>query len=264
MGYLVALLLAVPAHEDLEVQIARLTEQIEREPDRAILYFRRGELHRMHQDWAAARRDLERSASLDPDLSAADLALGRLANQTGDARRALAALDRFLARRPDHGEALLERARARVRLDDRAGALEDFTRAIARLDPPRPEHYIERSELHRAEKRLDEAIRGLEEGMAKVGRVLPLQLAALDLEVEAGRTDAALARVDEIARGSERKDLWLARRGDILRGAGRGATAIEAYRSALAAIDALPAARRKTKFTQDLETRVRAELETLR
>jgi tetratricopeptide (TPR) repeat protein len=264
MGYLAALLLALPAHEGLEVQIARLTEQIEREPDRAILYFRRGELHRMHEDWAAARRDLERAAAGDPDLAAADLALGRLWNQTGEPRRALAALDRFLTRRPDHGEALLERARARAGIHDRAGALEDFGRAIARLDAPRPEHYIERSELLRGDKRLDEAIRGLEEGLAKVGRVLPLQLAVLDLEVEAGRTDAALARVDEIARSAERKDLWLARRGEILRRAGRDAQAAEAFRSALTSIDALPAARRRTKFTRDLEAKLRAELETLR
>lgn len=265
MGVLAATFwLSLLAHEDLEIQIARLTGQIEREPDRAILYFRRGELHRMNQDWKAAREDLERAASRDPELSVADLALGRLWNQTGDAGRARAALDRFLKRQPDHGEALIERARARARLDDRAGALEDFSRGIARLEQPRPENYIERAELHRAEKRVDDAIRGLEEGLLKVGRVLPLQLAILDLELESARFDAALARVDEIARGAERKDLWLARRGEILRRAGRTTEAAEAFRSALASIDALPAARRKAAFTRDLETRVRAELEALR
>src|SRR6185295_3771885 len=120
----------------------------------AMLFFRRGELHRMHEDWAAARQDLERAAALDPDLAAVDLALGRLWNQSGDAGRAKASLDRFLARRPEHGEALMERARARVRLGEPAAAVDDFTRGLARLEEPRPENYIERSEVLRTERRL--------------------------------------------------------------------------------------------------------------
>jgi tetratricopeptide (TPR) repeat protein len=265
MGVLAAILwLAAPAHEDLELQIARLSEQIRREPERAILYYRRGELRRMHEEWTGAREDLERAAALDPELAVADLALGRLWNQAGDPRRARTALDRFLKRSPDHGEALLERARARAALGDRDGALDDYGRGIPLLEQPRPENYIERAELLRAGKRPDEAIRALEEGIRKLGPALPLQLALLDLELDAARFDAALARVDEIARASERKDLWLVRRGEILRQAGRAAEAAEAFRAALASIDALPAARRRTKFTKDLENRVRAELEALR
>ena len=265
MGVLhVVLWLSVPAHEDLEVQIARLTEQIERQPDRAVLYFRRGEVHRLHGDWVEARADLERAAARDPDLAAVDLALGRLGNLSGEPARAREALDRFLRRHPDHGEALIERARARLRLDGLDAALEDYARGLERLERPWPEHYIERSEALRGAGRLDEALRGLEEGLTRIGRVLPLQLAALDLEEEAGRVDAALARIDEIARTAERRDLWLARRGDVLRRAGRASQAAETYRSALAAIDALPAARRRTKFTLDLESKVRAGMEALK
>src|SRR5436190_16792616 len=265
MGVLAALFwLAAPAHEDLELQIARLTEQIRREPERAVLYFRRGELRRMHEEWTAAHEDLERAAALDPGLAAADLALGRLWNQAGDPRRARAALDRFLKRTPEHGEALLERARARAALGDRDGALDDYARGIPLLEQPRPENYIERAELLREGKRPAEALRALAEGVRKLGPALPLQLALLDLELETARFDAALARVDEIARASERKDLWQARRGEILRRAGRAAAAADAFRAALASIDAPPASRRRTKFTRDLENRVRAELEALR
>ncbi|MBI3858163.1 MAG: tetratricopeptide repeat protein [Planctomycetes bacterium] len=255
---------AVAAHEDLEIQIARLSRQIELEPGRAILHFRRGELHRMHEDWKAARADLERAASCDPEMAVVDLALGRLANQSGDPGRAKASLDRFLAREPGHGEALIERARARARLGDRAGAVEDYSLGLTRLEEPRPENFIERSEILRSEGRRDEALRGLEEGLRKIGPVLPLQLALIDLELEVGKVDAALARLEDVARTSERQDLWLARRGDILVRAGRAPEAARAFRAALASIEALPSGRRKTKFTQDLESRVRAALETIK
>lgn len=249
-------------HEDLQDQIARITRQIEQEPDRAALYFRRGELHRLHEDWTAARADLERAASLDPDLAAVDLALGRICNRTGDARAAKTALDRFLTRRPGHAEGLIERARARAALGERAAAVEDYTRAIARIDEPWAENYLERSIVLREDGRLEEAIGGLEEGLRKVGAALPILLALLDLEVEAARYDAALARVDAISAASGRKDLWLVRRGEILKKAGRAAEAGRAFQAALASIEALPAARRRTRFTQDLEGKVRTALET--
>jgi tetratricopeptide (TPR) repeat protein len=255
------LLFLAAGHEDFDLQISRLTKQIEQEPERAILYFRRAELHRLHEDWTAAREDLKRAAARDPELAAVDLALGRVCNQSGDPAGAKAALDRFVARRPDHAEARIERARARVSLGDRAGAVEDYTAAIARLDEPWAQNYLERSEVLRSDGRLEEAIRGLEEGLRRIGPALPLQLALLDLELEAGRLDGALARLETIAAASDRKDLWLVRRGEILRRAGRDAQARKAFAAAVASIEALPASRRRTKFTQDLELKARAGLE---
>jgi tetratricopeptide (TPR) repeat protein len=253
--------LASPAHEDLEIQISRLSRQIEREPDRAILYFRRGELHRMHEDWKAAREDLQRAAVRDPEMAAVDLALGRVCNQTGDAAGAKAALDRFLALRPEHAEGLIERARARAQLGDRPGAVKDYSSAIDRMEEPWAQNFLERSEVLRSDGRLDEAIRGLEEGLRRIGPALPIQLALIDLELEGGRVDAALARLDAVSAASERKDLWLVRRGEILRGAGRSGEAERAFKAAIAAIESLPAGRRRTRFTQDLELKARAQLE---
>lgn len=253
----------VPVHEDLLDQIARLTRQIEQQPDRAALYFRRGELHRIHEDWPAARQDLERARTLDPELTAADLAIGRVHNGAGEFRRAREALDRFLSRRPDHAEGLIERARARAKLGEAAGAVEDYTKAIARMEEPWAENYIERSEALRSDGRIDEAIRGLEEGLRKIGPAVPILLALLDLELEAGRIPAALGRVDALAARSDRKDLWLVRRGEILARAGRTREAEQAYAGALSSIEALPAARRRTKFTRELELRAKAGLEAI-
>ena len=56
----------------------------------------------------------------------------------------------------------------------------------------------------------------------------------------------------------------MVRRGEILAKAGRTRDAEQAYAGALASIDALPATRRRTKFTQDLERRAKAGLEASR
>jgi len=263
----VALLLALPrpcgAHGDLHEQIEAASKRIANDPGDARLYLKRGELRRIHEEYAAALGDLKRARDLDPRLSAVDLALGKLWLQAGNAETARVELDRFLAKDPDHPDARLHRARALVKVGERRAAVEDYTRALAKHPEPRPEHYIERAQALAAEgpARFDEAIRGIDEGLKRLGPGVTLRLQAVELEVAAKRFDAALARLDEARRGAARPETWLVRRAEILKQAGRAKEAREAFSAALAAIESLPATRRQTRSTAELERRVRAALE---
>jgi hypothetical protein len=67
-----------------------------------------------------------------------------------------------------------------------------------------------------------------------------------------------------VAALSPRKDPWLARRAEILERAGRRAEARATYRSALAALESLPPARRSAPATHELEQRLRAAVQRLR
>lgn len=250
-------------HEGLDQQIARATLEIESHPGRADLRLRRADLHRVHEDWAAAAADYDQAARLDPGLAAVHLGRARLWLAFGDAARAKSSADLFLAKEPDHADGLLERARALSRLGRSTESVEDFTRAIGRLAAPPPEIFLERAAAQRAQGRLEDAVRGLDEGIRALGAVVSLRLAALDLDVELRRYDSALARVLEIESRAERKDSWLVRRGEILLLAGRRDEAREAYRAALASIEGLPAGRRTAPFTRELEQKVRASLEVI-
>jgi hypothetical protein len=79
---------------------------------------------------------------------------------------------------------------------------------------------------------LEDAIRGLDTGIARLGPVVTLELAAADMEVLLGRYDAALSRIDRVAAQSGRKEPWLARTGAILEKAGRSEEALATYRTA--------------------------------
>jgi predicted negative regulator of RcsB-dependent stress response len=87
-----------------------------------------------------------------------------------------------------------------------------------------------------------------------------LELYAIDLELRRRRYRDALARLDQIAARSQRKETWLARRGEILADAGRLSEARATYRQALAAIEALPEGARHTRATLELEGRLKAAL----
>ena len=253
------------AHGAIDEQITALTNRIKEDPQNAVLYLKRGELHRYHLDLDAAMADYERAARLDPTLAGVDLARGKTLLQAGSFSQANSALDRFLAKHPAHAEALATRARVLVVLGQRLAAAADYTRAIAAAEShgrPNLDYYLERARALAAEggAHAAEALRGLDEGVRRLGPIIPLQLFAIELELAGQRYDAALARLDSLAAQSPRKEAWLAHRGDILAQAGRAVQARLAYERALAAIESLPARHRTTEATAKLEAQIRAAL----
>jgi predicted Zn-dependent protease len=251
------------AHGDLHDQIAAATHRIEQQPGSAALYLGRARLYRVHREWAEALADLDRAVRLEPGLEGIDLARGITLLDAGRPSEASAVLDRVLASRPDQADAWLARARALVALGDPGAAATDYSRALARLRRVTPEHYVERMRALMAAGDLEEALRGLDEGIARLGPVVSLELAAIDLELRQGRPDRALRRLDAAASRSPRQETWLARRGEILEAAGREAEARDAYAACLAALETLPAGRRQTRTLEDLRAKVRAALARL-
>jgi predicted Zn-dependent protease len=267
---LVCLALIAPAlaHEAIDRQIADLDARIAAHPGDASLYLVRGERHRVHADWNAAARDYRRAREIDPGLDAVDLCFGRLHLEGGDPARAVRSLDRFLQRHPGHPDALAVRARALARLGRNLDAAHDLTQAIeARraTGPPDPDLFLERARLLAGapEPRLEDALRGLDEGLRTLGPVVGLGFYAIDLEMRLGRFDAALHRLDRLAAMSPRKESYLVRRAAIFEAAARPDEARRAYEDALAAIAALPAERRGARAVHDLETTARSGLARL-
>lgn len=249
------------AHEGLHEQIVALTAKIKRDPKNASLYLQRGELHRLHRDWTRAAADYDRAARLRPDLKIVDLARGKMLFESGRFQRARLVLDRFLSQQPDHYEGLITRARVLARVGLRREAIEDFSHALAKSAVPDPDLYIERAQVTAGdEKRIDEALNGLDEGIKRLGPLVTLQLPAIDLELRRHNYDAALVRLDAVTAQSERKETWLVRRGEILKLAGRQEEARAAFNAALVAIESLPPERRQSRAVTTLQLRARSAL----
>ena len=247
-----------PAHE----QIAALSGEIENNPRDPVLYLKRGELHRAHQEWDAAQADFDTAGALNPNLAPLDYLRGRLYHEAGWNLSARVALDRFLARNTNSVEALITRARTLVKLGQPLAAAGDYARALTVMAEPVPEVYIERSQALAAagDAHLDAAVRCLDEGIRKLGPLVTLELFAIDLEVKRKNFDAALRRVDTVSGRLPRKETWLAKRGEILQQAGRTQEAKAAFQASLAAINALPPARRNVPAMIELQRRLQESL----
>ena len=248
------------AHGPLLEQIEKLTAEIARDPGNAQLYIRRGELHRVHEEWDAALADYRRAQTLAPAEDRIDFLRGRALQEAGRSGQAKTALDVYLARHPGHVEARVARARALRALGEYRAAVDDYAHAIERISRPDPDLYLERARTQLAAGDPVQAIAGIDAAVERLGPIPSLQLFAIELDVQQGRVDAALLRLDVLAARSPRKETWLARRGEILAQAGRPDEARTAYVAALAALEALPPAPRHTKAIVDLEGQVRSAL----
>jgi predicted Zn-dependent protease len=244
------------AHLDLEIQIANVGEAIALDPANASLYLKRGELHRAHSDWPAAEADFLQARKLDPKMKAVDFYLGRLKLDAGKPKEAKRILDRLLADMPDHADALIVRARAEIELGQPDAGTRDFNAALATLEESgraQPTYYLERARAFVDLDKVDLALSGLDQGLEHLGQPVTLQLYAIELELQQGRHDEAMKRLERIAAQSPRKETWLIRRGEILEQAGRPDDARKAYTAALAAIETLPDTRRWNRAVQKLE-----------
>jgi len=235
---LIAGVMPLQAHPEIEESLTRLNEQIAANPDSPEPYLERGEVYARHGDWISAEANYLRAAELKPRLPRLDRALAALALATDRAAEAAAHLDRALAVDPQDAEALVLRARAHAATGRRDAALADLNAVLKLVPNPPAALYLERAALISS---VPAAVRSLDEGLTRLGpTVLVLQLRALALEETSGNIDDALARLDRIAQQSERKETWLKRRGDMLTRAGRREEARAAYAAALEAIATLP------------------------
>ncbi|MEY4938987.1 MAG: hypothetical protein RIQ93_722 [Verrucomicrobiota bacterium] len=243
----------VRAHPEVEAALSRVNALIAALPEEPQFYLDRGDIYAQHQAWVPAEANYLRAAELSRGASSLRLDRARAAVEvaTGRPADARAKLDRVLKNNPRDAEALLLRARALAALNANEPALADINLALTLVATPTPELYLERAALIAAPA---DAIRSLDEGIARVGPAPALQLRALALEESSGRIEAALLRLDRITGASERKESWLKRRGDLLARVGLKREAREAYVAALAAIAALPSWLRESPDLAHLAT----------
>jgi tetratricopeptide (TPR) repeat protein len=259
VGPLLVLWLATSAagHGEITQQIRELNAAIALTPEDASLHLRRGELHRIHRDFAAATVDINRAEALGADPREAAICHGRALLEAGRLEAALLPLARVIELDPENGRAWVLRGRALAELGRLAEAVHAFDRAIATLPTPDPDVFLARAVVQREAGDLSAALAGLDEGVAQLGPLVVLQEPALEIEFALGRVDAALARLDSVARQAAWPTPWLVRRAEALADAGRP---VEAR---LLLVDARAALGKRTRRDPDLEARIDLTLSML-
>ena len=247
------------AHAGVEVLDEATRTEVAKHPESAPAHLQRARVLQMKGEWDAALEEAEEAAAHGADPDAIAQTKGAIYLEAGFPRMAKVEIDRVIARRPDAWGLVFERGRAWLAIGNAEAAARDFGAAIAKGPNPTPEQVLaQRDALLSLGKKAD-ALRALDAGMTRVGRVVTLVMPAVDIEIELGRYEAALARLDELAKTAPPNPIWMARRGDVLEKAGRPAEARAEYAKALQLIDARSVARRGKPF-DDLKRRLETDL----
>jgi len=253
----VLIVVAVPgrvsAHADLEERIDRVTAKIRTGGGTAELYLQRADLHRQHGEFEEAFSDLESARRLDPSLEAIRLARARTLFDAGKPAECLGELDVFLKGERGHAPGLLLRAQCLVKLGRVTQSIEDYTAAVDAFASPAPDLFIERARAQAALGRFESAVKGLDEGLAKLGPVPGLELAAIEYLRQEGSFSAALGRAVRMTGRSAAKESGLLLQAELLEQAGRWTEAGQRFQEVRDRIAAHPESRRATGAARDLE-----------
>jgi len=259
-----ALCLALPAagHESMDESIDAVSAAIERSTEDPALYLHRAELHRLHGNRETAAADLARAAELGAEAGRLALCRAALDLDMGRPSAALVRLNAAIDDDPGSLEAHRLRARVRAVLGDNDGAITDLDRGLALSPSPGPEVYLERARLQTVGGVTAAAVTGLDEGIKRLGPVVSLVLAAVDLETELGRYDDALNHLQLLDTRYQGRTSVLVHRAGILELAGRKLESLDCYTEALARVEELPPSRRTSPATIELERKLRQALKT--
>ena len=246
------------AHPELQQQIDDVTSQIAVLPTSGVLYLRRGELNSLHANYAAALADYAAAEANGADVDGVLLARGRAYMDAGRLDDARAQLDRLVHKSPRLAAAHLAVARLCELTSQSLAAADAYGSAIELSDAPRPEIYLARARCYTAagSQFHPNAIASLNEGVKRIGPVISLQLAAVELESRAGLTTAAAARLEKIAASAARPETYLVDLSELYAKAGDASAAASAAARAKVAIASLPLRLRQTSATLALLTRL--------
>lgn len=230
---------------------------------RAQLLARRAELTlEAGGDPLDAARDAEAATEADPADSAHEALRARAYLEAGEPAFATTLLAALVA--ADAGGApwgLYGRAASEA--GEPALAADALARSIDATPRPSARAYLALAAARAASGDDDGARAALESGEERLGPVVGVIEARVELELRRGRPGEALRCFDRHDPAVRRAPSAHARRGQLLHAAGRDAEAAEEGRLGLAALDALPDARRRAPALQDAEVDLR-ELSALR
>ncbi len=260
MGLLGVLLAVVAgAHPGIHEQEREADAALAENPENPDTHLSRGRIHTEKREWDAALASYSRARRLGAAQYRVALLEGTAYLDAGWPQMAKECFAGILETAPNDPAAHLGRARAWMKLDHAHEAAKDYAVAVATLPSLQPGYVLEYRDALIAADRPGDAIVALDAGIARLGQVPALQLAAVDAQVDAKQYDDALRRLELLLVTSPGHPAWSARRGEVLERAGRTEEARLAYADALAHIQVRTSGRRARRL-DELEGRVRAAL----
>jgi len=252
------------AHEPGLEKIKSITMQLAKHSNSPQLYIQRARLLQDEQHWSEAMSDFDKAAELNPGNTDINLDRARLTYEAREYMRTLDFIDLYLFQHESTTESLLIKARSFRELHQYPQAIKFFELALSSLSDidssPLPEWYVELASIYKITGDKNKALQAYQQGIDRLGPLSVFQVKAIELEVELELYGSALNRIDQILGHSQRKDIWLSRRADIMAKAGLLQDAQQSYRQAYTALQQLPQRLQNLPVTRQLAKQLQSHI----
>jgi len=241
------------SHPGASSAIDHYNHEIERQPRDQSLYIRRGIAYSSDGQYDKALADFKQAEQLGPPIMVG-FDLGVLFYRRGELDLAKAQFDTYLDTFPDHAACLEYRARLLRDMGDPKGSVTDFQRVFELQQRPNPGHYISVADMLEANgpEGVIQALAILDGGNAKLGVTPQLQKRAIRLELQRGRPDLAIERLDALKPMLGHSPEWKVEMAELQLQSGEEEAASQLLKEATEQLDSL----RKTPARQALRERV--------
>lgn len=235
------------AHPDASENIQELDKQLVANPLNVSLHVAKASVLRGIEEFGEASKALDVAEKLDP--TSPEVALGRaqLLLATGNERGARMMADAIVKAHPRFPNGWEFLASLQQKAGERDGAIDSLRKHLAFAERFHADDFTGCASLLESRGKpgdKEDAVRMLDEGIAKLGCMTGLHIMAANLETSLGRYNAALSHYDVLAARFRPRPEWAVARAEILLQANRPKDAAAAYDAAVAMLDALPADRR--------------------
>lgn len=205
----------VSAHPDIDIQIEQITEQLGRDSRNTELLLKRGDLHRRHEEWSAAKRDFTQVREIWASNPMVDWYEGRMLVASGDFEAGRMLLDRFIAANPEHASARRIRAVAQWQLGLPLAAATDYRATIDLSERPSPALFraLIIALLAAGPEHVTAARQAVDEALDKFSREITILGLGTDLALSQGDAGAALSYLTRLPQRLDRLAQWKFRRG---------------------------------------------------
>jgi predicted Zn-dependent protease len=234
-----------------------ISKEIDAKPDNAALLCERALLYSQAEHYAEALADLAKATAADPANDTPLAMRGRIFRSTGRLAEARAVQETFLKKHPGHSLVKFDYCQTLADLKETGAAMRELDSLISTSAQPPPDAVALRLRLTEAQG-ADGPAAALEWVNAFLARhPLPVfEEHALRLEIQLGRTTAAVQRMDAMIARAPRPESLCLRKAELLAHAGDKAGADSAARAAASALARLPAHIRGTSACTAMEQRV--------
>jgi len=241
------------SHPGASSAIDHYTHEIEHQPDEQSLYIRRGIAYSSDGQYDKALTDFKQAEKLGAPI-VVGFDLGVLYYRRGEFDMAKAYFDTYLDTFPDHAACLEYRARLLRDMGDTKGSVADFQRVFELQQRPNPGHYVSVADMLESAgpEGVVRALVILDGGNEKLGITPQLQQRAIRLELQRGRMDLAIERLETLKPVLGDSPEWKVEMAELQLQAGNEEAGRQLLKEATTQLDSL----RKTPAREALRDRI--------